>query len=940
MALINTFGAESGDESELLAAGGTRSVQTAIKRALGSYAFRVNPATTSSGYGTMGGINADGSLGDYSITKGIYSFYLYISSLPSSSEEDIFTILENTTTFHMNRLKLKSNGDISIFRDFSNLYGTIAAGLTTGQWYRIDYIYDSSAATHTYDFRVNGVSKGSGSYTGYGTNQGRCVLGKFLDSNGVGYDVTFDDCIISNTNVYPTYSLLAAIPSVAGTTSNFTGTVADIDEIPSNGDTDYLVKSSSTNQKTTVNIKDYNTTNFLNSTSEDLIVAVKGHIIVRKENSGDTVSTRCIVRRVNELTTSGRNIGTTYESLFKMQEVDPNDGTSFFTQTTYNAVEIGVSEANAGIVRCSTIYGHIMAVTPVITTQAGNISSASTFVQARVPGEMDIVVNSHALTINSNITLGHSPNVSDRFQALLTKAAVTISPSVELTALASVHVGNAAFNMGAGSVLSFDSSKAQTKSTAKYKFQLGTDHNQTSCRLNVTANSANPAIIRTVGTGAKAYIDSGGFLQGGLSTGTDLTINNMGDSSTDVWQIGCSSGTTFDVINYLFNSCGRMSGTFNMANNVTFKLTGCIFNDTQQSDTFQFQTNGYASGTRLIDGCYFDKNVNMFAFDGFVIRDTVFGGYYIATEPNSAAVPTLLRCVIRQPVDDHNVFFNWDSVVLIMDDPTASNLHGGDFLGGSYTQTIDNSWIYNNTTQLQHEADCILFDNPASPQSLAVRRTVFLPNPLGRDSGCALNFVSGANVSASIEHCTIFVGGSSFISQGAIVTGETYAARAGIVTSFKSNLVVDKTTSGFGYVFTHRGGSALDNPALPANVNYNAYFQLPSGASKYQNVTFSGGTVDANSIVLTANPFKNWNANPETFSTFLGGNGTIADLMSRFRAKTTTPTALINYLKDAYSVNAVALNNAGHDGVTIGAGTYYAVSTGTIGAKRRRGLGQ
>jgi hypothetical protein len=102
---------------------------------------------------------------------------------------------------------------------------------------------------------------------------------------------------------------------------------------------------------------------------------------------------------------------------------------------------------------------------------------------------------------------------------------------------------------------------------------------------------------------------------------------------------------------------------------------------------------------------------------------------------------------------------------------------------------------------------------------------------------------------------------------------------------------------------------------------------------------FSAGAPGANDVLVTADPFFDKSRNIATWDAALGGPGTTANALAEM-GKRNDPTgyntaysieALVDWVRDGFRVTDASLNNAGHDGVTIGAMGYVASGvTGTV----------
>ena len=108
---------------------------------------------------------------------------------------------------------------------------------------------------------------------------------------------------------------------------------------------------------------------------------------------------------------------------------------------------------------------------------AGNWSASgqTTWNEVGVPGNGDTVTISHAITVDTNTTIGSSPGESAATKAIdLTGATLTISSGVKLTLRGDMQIGAATFVIGDGvmasgaATLEFDSSAAASPNSTSY----------------------------------------------------------------------------------------------------------------------------------------------------------------------------------------------------------------------------------------------------------------------------------------------------------------------------------------------------------------------------------------------------------------------------------------------------------------------------------------
>lgn len=149
----------------------------------------------------------------------------------------------------------------------------------------------------------------------------------------------------------------------------------------------------------------------------------------------------------------------------------------------------------------------------ITTAAAGNWSATGTWTGGVVPGNGDTVTLNHAVTVDVDTTVGHSPNVeSDTVQAVrgTTSGPLTIAAGVTLTLRGDYYL-NGNLTMSAGSKIVMDSSQCSSPSTVAYNIKYSTNGGAAgACNIYINGTSANPCRIETL-SGCKQASFAGTF---------------------------------------------------------------------------------------------------------------------------------------------------------------------------------------------------------------------------------------------------------------------------------------------------------------------------------------------------------------------------------------------------------------------------------------------
>ena len=223
--------------------------------------------------------------------------------------------------------------------------------LPIGAWAYLEIKVFFSDTVGTIDFRINGEN--AGSFTGLDTTAGVTTCGqvRFLMGDGTDqpaiYPARIDDIYIADTTGSVNNDFLGPIeivtimPDGDGSTNAWTpstGTVnADlVDEIPANGDTDYVSTATTTNQDL------YTYANLDGNTNT--VKAVQVSARVRNEGAGS--ETLKLLARSGTTTgaSAAHGFDTTYLTVQDVFEVNPDTSTAW-TETTVNGAEFGIELA-------------------------------------------------------------------------------------------------------------------------------------------------------------------------------------------------------------------------------------------------------------------------------------------------------------------------------------------------------------------------------------------------------------------------------------------------------------------------------------------------------------------------------------------------------------------------------------------------------------------
>lgn len=248
------------------------------------------------------------------------------------------------------RLRLNTDGTISVLRGGSTVLSTSAASVTFGSFFFLEWKFTIDDTVGSYDVRVNGASITSG--TGVDTRNGANSTANQIQLRGASapggtYDI--DDMYVcdgtgsANNDFLGDVRVDCFMPNANGNSSQLVGSDADstdnyllVDEASQNGDTDY-VQSATVNNKDTYAFTDM-------SHTPTSIFGAQINMIAKKDDSGSR--SICAVTRSGGSDTDGATqaLSTAYLCYREIRETDPNTSAAW-TRTNLNSAEFGVKVA-------------------------------------------------------------------------------------------------------------------------------------------------------------------------------------------------------------------------------------------------------------------------------------------------------------------------------------------------------------------------------------------------------------------------------------------------------------------------------------------------------------------------------------------------------------------------------------------------------------------
>lgn len=362
MTILNIFGCEAGDLSEIASTSGTVAASTTKKRS-GTYSLRHNPANAAS-LANHGQFAANGTHTALSHTTLYINFGFMLDSLPTVRQVlwAIYTAVDRGGT-ELLSIDVNTAAGSGAMRagtgsGMTNLGVNVAVG--TQYFCELRWTSGSQAAV-----RVTGNGGDSGWVTvNGGTGTGAYFTSGHSSSINATYDMYTDDVVISDAALVSGGRVLICLPMGAGASADWTNgsgtTFAVVDEVPHNSDSDYLMETG-TNGTHILAMQDSAT---IGIAAPEVPQAVKIMATVRNVSVGaGSIALRSTSGATSANETAWTTGGTTYVTLARVKSLD-NTGADW-TTTLLDGLQVGVVNAATNDARCTAIYAMVLYAIPV-----------------------------------------------------------------------------------------------------------------------------------------------------------------------------------------------------------------------------------------------------------------------------------------------------------------------------------------------------------------------------------------------------------------------------------------------------------------------------------------------------------------------------------------------------------------------------------------------
>ncbi len=582
-------------------------------------------------------------------------------------------------------------------------------------------------------------------------------------------------------------------------------------------------------------------------------------------------------------------------------------------------------------------------VSTITSTANGNWASGATWVGGIAPGPGDKAIVNHNVTITADTTIGDGTNstVLD-----VTNGTLTVTGAVLTIA------GNSTFGKYTGSApvarLTVQHSGA-TPAGIELDGNSGVSPTMTLSddTLTVFAGSSSARVFlrtRLASPGNFGYCADASSLHGNYWQVSYCDFSRLGDTShqalTALNVTGGGTAPIFSFDNCTVDNCSTLPYLNTQGGNVTLSFTNSVWTNAINSNPqnygtvslFIASTDAITTGTRLVNKCNFFNVAVLYTPLGYTVTQnyfdqalTTFGtGYEWALFDSNFVRKVTESFETRVAGSISNSYF-------LDDNPAATGAMIA--ILGSNTA---NAAIAFNVIQPNHPTAGLAFNETEGAPNFhtdSLLNNLVLANTGGGPSyqlgGADANTVQSFYPSFVAEHNTVCMNGSVGCAAGA-----TIGQRAGTVLSFRSNIFYNTGTPSF--ALQNQDPAPVNDIVTAAHCDYNAWLGLATVPPGTWN-DISDGTVYSTPItgatppgvhdIVSVDPlFVDPSRNLQAWAVHKGyaasSDSNLNKVLFALRAiqadTTLVASDLLVWVRAGFQPTNGTIQNAGHDGVTIG----------------------
>jgi hypothetical protein len=250
MARVNYTGFDTGDTIEATDSY-LASFSSSTRLNSSGYSLQLSPPSDDLGYYALSPIASNGTKTNTATNTSYTKFHIYVTSRPTVTTE-IFVIYSSLIGYPQLKLQMTSTGALRII-DASATERITGSVIPLNTWTRIEVYYSTDLSSiASAELKIDGTSQGTSSALDYnfGGDVDQWVLGRREIADSTSYTIYYEDFVVDNAAYPGDTRIVLLTPNANGTFTGWTASTGSaytcVDEVPPNGDTDYITSGTNT----------------------------------------------------------------------------------------------------------------------------------------------------------------------------------------------------------------------------------------------------------------------------------------------------------------------------------------------------------------------------------------------------------------------------------------------------------------------------------------------------------------------------------------------------------------------------------------------------------------------------------------------------------------------------------------------------------------------
>jgi hypothetical protein len=246
MARVNYTGFDTGDTIEAMASSNCV-FDTTNRLNSSGYSLKLQPASGGQAYYSLTVIGADGTQANATTLDSYMKFHVYVTSRPSTTTE-IASFWTSGSSSPQCVLVMTSTGHLAVLDTSSTPVISAVGPVALNTWTRIEMHYSNDGDTNgAVELKLDGTSQGTASGMNGTAGVDEWVIGRRYSSTATAYTIYFEDFVVDDAAYPGDTRIVLLTPNANGSNTGWIASAGSafqcVDDVPNNGDTDYIQSS-------------------------------------------------------------------------------------------------------------------------------------------------------------------------------------------------------------------------------------------------------------------------------------------------------------------------------------------------------------------------------------------------------------------------------------------------------------------------------------------------------------------------------------------------------------------------------------------------------------------------------------------------------------------------------------------------------------------------